>query len=160
LNDKAQTVILGIGNTIRGDDGIGIFAARAIKNQIGFPMVDIKETQEAGINILDLISGYKKAIIIDSIRTNCGEPGTIYKFDKKNFKQKTRSFSFHQFGLADLLDIAKLLKMDAPDDIIIYGVEVERNNEFCDYISKQVKNIVPKVIEQIKKEVAKCQQKC
>ncbi len=66
-----KTLVLGVGNTIRRDDGVGVFAVRALKEQMDHPAVDIRETEEAGIGMLDLFRGYDEVIIVDTIRSGC-----------------------------------------------------------------------------------------
>ena len=62
-----RTLVLGIGNTIRGDDGFGIETVRRLREQINMKDVDIEETSEAGFSLLSLMSGYEGAIIVDSM---------------------------------------------------------------------------------------------
>jgi Ni,Fe-hydrogenase maturation factor len=75
-----KTLILGIGNTIRGDDAAGIFVAQALRAQVCSCDIIIEEAQESGIQLLGSISGYERAILIDSISTQHGIPGDIYRF--------------------------------------------------------------------------------
>lgn len=142
-----------MGNTIRGDDGVGIYIARRLKQQIDSVGIDITETHEAGLNLLELITGYEKTIIIDSVRSNKGKPGSVYRFLKEDFKKKTRPFSSHQFGLAALFDFAESAGIDIPNDIIIYGIEIENDNCFSEKVTDKVKKTIPNITRQIKKEV-------
>jgi len=153
---QSKILILGIGNTIRGDDGVGIFVGRLLREQIDSPDVDIKETEEAGMNLLDMMVGYEKAIIIDSIP---GDNGVIYRFSRDDFKRKNSPFSSHQFGLSTIFELAKLVRLKMPEDIIIYGVGVEKNDYFSEQITDKVKEMIPEVSKQIKKEVEKWQYK-
>lgn len=75
-----KTLILGIGNTIRGDDAAGIMAARALGARIGPDDITVEETQESGVRLLSIIAGYERVVIIDSISTCDGVPGDIYRF--------------------------------------------------------------------------------
>jgi hydrogenase maturation protease len=71
-----DTLILGIGNPILTDDRVGIKIAQKLKEEK--PELEVVETSEAGITLLDLIVGYNKLIIIDSIKTEKGKPGDLY----------------------------------------------------------------------------------
>lgn len=156
---RAKILILGVGNTIRGDDGVGIFVTRLLKEQIDSPDVDIKETERAGMDLLDMMAGYEKVIIIDSIRADNGKPGMIHRFKRGDFKKKDSPFSSHQFGLATIFKLAKLVRLEMPKDIIIYGMGVERSDYFSEQITSKVKERIPEVSKQIKKEVVKWQYK-
>lgn len=76
-----KTLVLGMGNTIRGDDGVGIKIIEALKGQLDSSAVEIKQTHESGINLLDKIAGYEKVIIIDSIKSESGMIGDIYRLN-------------------------------------------------------------------------------
>ena len=68
-----NTLILGIGNLILTDDGVGIKIAQRLKEER--PELEVVETGEAGLTLLDLITGYDRLIIIDSIKTEQGNRG-------------------------------------------------------------------------------------
>ena len=147
-----KTLVLGAGNTIRGDDGIGIFAARALREQIG-SFLDIKETQEAGLNLLDMIAGYDRVIVIDSVRTRRGKPGSIHRLTKDTFGTTSVIYSSHQMGLATIIKMADNLNMDIPSEIIIYAVEIEKGDSFGEILTPEVRKAIPKAVDLIKKEL-------
>jgi len=69
-----KTLILGMGNPIMGDDGVGIWAARALKDRFNEEEeVTVMETSMAGLNLLELMADYDRAILIDAIKTGKGE---------------------------------------------------------------------------------------
>lgn len=148
-----KTLVLGIGNTIRGDDAVGIFAVRAFKNENKAAFVDVKETQEAGMNLLGLLTGYKKAVIVDSIVTLKGKPGDIYRLTKRQFCGAKSLYSSHQIGLATLIKLSKRLKIELPD-IVLYAVEIKQQDAFSEgLLSQPIEKRVNKMIRLIKKEV-------
>ena len=72
-----NTLVLGIGNPILTDDGVGIKIAQKLKEEKA--RLEVIMTSEAGIALLDLVAGYDKLVIIDSIKTEKGKPGDLYK---------------------------------------------------------------------------------
>ena len=69
-------LVLGLGNPILGDDAVGIFVAREIKRLAGERTgVTVKEASVGGFDLLDLLEGYRGAVIIDAIKTAGGRPG-------------------------------------------------------------------------------------
>ena len=74
-----RTLVLGIGNPILGDDGIGFHIAQELAKEIKDENIDVKDTSEDGLNLLELIVGYDKLIIIDAIMTEDEEVGGIYR---------------------------------------------------------------------------------
>ncbi len=151
--ENPKTLVLGMGNTISGNDGVGIIAARAITEAADSWECEVIETQEAGINLLGTICGYRKAIIIDSIRTVKGKPGEIYRFTQADFKPSLNRCSSHQMGLATVLDIGRELNLDVPGEVTIYAVEIGQDDNFKDGLSAPVNGAVSKLLELIKTEL-------
>ena len=80
-----KTIVLGIGNLILSDDGVGIHVARELKKRIKNKDITIDEAFTGGMNLLDLMIGYDKAIIIDAVKAG-GEPGMIYRLKNSNIR--------------------------------------------------------------------------
>ena len=80
-NHNGRTLVLGLGNPILSDDGIGCHVALALKEKLKEPEVDVLEASIAGLDFLDLLAHYDRAIIIDAIQTREGTPGQIYRFE-------------------------------------------------------------------------------
>ncbi len=151
-----NTVIIGLGNPILSDDGVGIFAARRIKEVLppGLP-VEVKEASLAGFNLLDLLLGYDRAIIIDSIQTKNGKIGEIYEFTPDALKETVRLASIHDLNLATALEFGKMMKMPVPEKITIIAVEVEDNTTFKEGCSEKVAAAIPGIVEKITNYLAK-----
>lgn len=150
-----KTLILGMGNTIRGDDGVGIFISEALKSRIDYPYVEIKQTQESVIHLLDKIIGYEKVIIIDSLQIKEGNPGDVYRFNplEENILEKSVApYSLHHLGMAEIMKIADTL-IDMPREIIIYAVKIVKKDLFSDKLSLRVNRAIPKAVKLIKKEL-------
>ncbi len=153
-----KTLILGMGNTIRGDDGVGIFIAEALRSQIDYPHVVIEQTQESGIHLLDKIAGYDKIIIIDSLQAKEGQPGDVFRFNllEENILSKSAKsaepYSLHHLGMPAIIKIADTL-IDMPKEIIIYAVKILKEDLFSDKLSLEVTRAIPKAVNLIKKEL-------
>jgi len=148
-------LILGIGNTIRGDDGIGIAIARALKEKLKTESVAIKETSEVGLNLLDLMNGFQRVIIIDSIHLGRDKPGTIYDFDSTGFVAQSSHHSTHKLGLPTVLQMAIDLELEMPDDINIIAVEVGEIDNFSEEISPDIQKTIPLVLNMIETKLNK-----
>src|SRR4030042_3445653 len=79
-NHTMKIIVLGIGNPILSDDGVGIHVAQQIKQRVKNPEVTVEEALTGGMNLLDLILGYDKAIIIDAVKTNTGRTGEVKRY--------------------------------------------------------------------------------
>ena len=142
-----NTLILGIGNPILADDGVGIKIAQKLKEEN--PALEMVETSEAGIALLDLITGYSKLIIIDSIKTEQGKPGELYKLDLEDLKPTVGSFSSHGIDIATVFELGQRLGYRMPKDISLYAVEIEDNTTFGEECTQEVAERIPFIAKQI-----------
>jgi hydrogenase maturation protease len=117
-----KTLVLGLGNDILADDAVGVLAARALAGRLD-ATVDVKETAEHGIALLDHLLGYERVILLDAIQTGSNEPGTILEIDPDSLSA-VYAPSPHYAGLPELLAIARQLKLDFPSHFRIFAVEV------------------------------------
>ena len=81
IEDSVRTLILGLGNPILSDDGVGISVAEELKRIVKRTDVMIEETSMGGLSLLDLLIGYDSVIMIDAIQTSKGKAGQIYRVD-------------------------------------------------------------------------------
>ena len=72
----SHILVLGLGNTILTDDGVGIYVAREIKKKLTYGDVTIQEASLGGLELLDVMTGFKRVILIDAMVIGSGEIGT------------------------------------------------------------------------------------
>jgi len=142
-----STLVLGIGNPILSDDGVGIEVARLLKEQV--PGITAEETNEASIALLDLIVGYDKLIIIDSIKTGQGKPGELYKLSLEDFGANMDFASFHGMDIATAFEVGESLGCQMPRSVSIYAVEVKDNSTFAERCTPEVADSIPLAVKQI-----------
>ena len=147
---KVKTLILGLGNLILGDDGVGIRIAQKIKQTN--PDLEVIETCEAGITLLDYIAGYDKLIIIDSIKTEQGKPGELYKLELKDLKPAMDLSLSHGIDIATAFEVGEGLGYKMPQSISIYAVEVKENSTFAEECTQEIAERIPLLAKQIIKE--------
>jgi len=145
-----KTLVLGLGNTILSDDGVGIHVARLIKEKL--PDIDVIEASAAGFRVVDEIIGYDKLILIDSIRTKNGRPGNYYKFGIEEFKSTLHHSSPHDMDMFSALELMKKHNADLPKEIIIYAIEVQDIFTFSEQCTKKVTAVIPEITSIIIKE--------
>ena len=145
-----STLVLGIGNSILADDGVGIKVARKLKK--GNPELEVIETSETGIALLDLIVGFDKLIIIDSIKTEKGKPGDLYKLDLEDLRPAKDLSSSHGIGIATAFELGKELGYEMPEHISIYAIGIKDNSTFGEDCTQEVEAKIPSITLQIIKE--------
>ena len=145
-----KTLVLGLGNIILSDDGVGIRIARLIEEKV--PEIDVIEASAAGFRVVDEIIGYDKLILIDSIRTKNGIPGACYKLGIEEFKTTLHHSSPHDMDMFDALQLMKKHNVHLPEEIIIYAVEVEDIFTFSEKCTERVQQAIPEITALILKE--------
>ncbi len=122
----SKIVILGLGNILLSDEGIGIKVIYDLKNNYVFPKnVEIIDGGVGGFSLLPLIEKAEKLLVIDAVLGN-NLPGTIYKFkDKDILYQIIEKISLHEINFCEILNLAKLRKK-YPEEVVIIGIEPEK----------------------------------
>jgi len=142
-----NTLILGIGNPILTDDGVGIKIAHKLKEER--PELEVVETAEAGLTLLDLITGYDRLIIIDSIKTEQGKPGQVYKLELEDLKPAMDFSSSHGIDIATVFKLGQRLGYKMPKLVSIYAVEMKDNTTFGERCTEEVEEKIPFIAQQI-----------
>ena len=145
-----KTLILGIGNPIVTDDSAGLKIAQQIKERN--PELEVIDTSEAGIALLDLIVGYDKLIIIDSIKTEKGNPGDLYQLELRDLKPSMDFTSSHGIGIATAFELGERLGYKMPKPVSIYAVEIKDNSTFAEECTQEVEERIPFITRQIIEE--------
>ena len=120
---KNEILLLSLGNDILKDDGVGLFAGREVKKKFN-GKIDFVESAESGLALLDHLIGYKKVLILDSIKREDREPGRIVEMRVEELEVSS-SPSPHYVGLPMSLQIGKRLGFSLPEEIRILAMEVE-----------------------------------
>jgi hydrogenase maturation protease len=118
-------ILIGVGNEFRCDDGVGILAARRIREK-NFPGIVVVESDGDAAALLNAWAGMKTVVIIDAVSSGA-PPGTIHRIDarRQSVSQELFPFSTHALGLAHAVELARSLGK-LPINIIIYGIEGEQ----------------------------------
>ena len=150
-----KTLVLGVGNTIRGDDGVGIHLARKLR-EILPSIFEIKELATAGLDLMEAISGYSKVFLIDAIHTPNAEPGQVYRLALGNFKYSSNLSSTHALNLKQVLDLGrKLMDSKMPKEIEILAVEAPCLNKFSEGLSPELETKFEEIVEKVRSEIEK-----
>ena len=146
-----KIAVLGIGNPLRRDDGLGIRVVQVMQSASGYAGVDIIDGGTAPDLFSLLDEGVAKVVIVDALRGK-GEPGSIYRLEITEENISTQpSASLHGLGVLDSLQLMVRLGM-RPPEVIIIGVEpYDVAHGFG--LSPQMEALVPQVITAVEKEL-------
>jgi len=149
-----KTLILGLGNPILSDDGVGNRVALELEDKLAQRQdVTVMETSMSGLSLIDLLAGYDKAIIVDAIRTAEGKAGQIYRLTSDAFNNTRHVSSPHDVNFATALELGNKLGISMPKQIVIYAIEVDDISTFGEEFTPRVKQAIPKCVKTIIKEL-------
>jgi hydrogenase maturation protease len=151
-NNLRKTLLIGIGNEYRSDDGIGLMVAREIREK-KLSCVIVKEESGEGAALMEAWKGFQNVIIVDAVSS--GEmPGTIFRIEtnKETVPIKFFHYSTHAFSVAEAIELARAMNL-LPYNLIVYGIE-GKNFVAGNTISLLVHQTVPKIIGQIEKDIS------
>lgn len=145
---RAPVLVLGLGNPYWGDDGVGQAALEALSCRSLPPGVEIRDGGTGGLLLLDVIADREHLLVIDA--GDFGEaPGTVRDFspEEAGLCRADRPLSFHQAGLAEVLEIARKLGM-APRNVHLWVVQPGRLGPGCG-LSAPVQAALPGLVDSV-----------
>jgi len=148
-----KTLVLGLGNPILSDDGVGIKVAEELGKELRDPQVTIATACEGGLSLLDSIVGYDQVIIIDAIQTQEGKVGQIYRLEPPDFSFARHLSSPHSTNLVTALELGRILNMAMPQKITIFAIEVEDVTNFSEKCTPEVERAIPEALMMVVDEL-------
>ncbi len=153
-----RTLLLGMGNPILSDDAVGIRLASALAARLGpRPGLDVlEECSVGGLNLVEVMQGYDRVIVLDSIMTAGGRPGTWYEFDARALRETLNLRNVHDTNFATALELGRTMGTHLPRDeeIHVFAVEVADTATFSETMSDELEAAFPELVEEIGAEVA------
>jgi len=164
-NKNLKIAVLGVGNLLLKDEGVGIHVVNALQKGDRLPSnVQLIDGGTATLDILHLIEDMDKIIVIDAVKGGC-EPGTIYRFTLEDMEfdnsptgtkvpaceTKAPAYSLHELSLSNTLAIAQLLG-DSPKSVVIIGVEpkeIALGLELSPEIEEKIESIIELTLKEI-----------
>jgi hydrogenase maturation protease len=117
-----STLIIGVGNEFRGDDGVGIAVVRQLLEEIP-PHITIIEASGEGAALMEAWKEYSRVFVVDGTFSG-SPPGTIHRFEAHQEPLPTQFFHYstHAFSVAEAVEMARALGQ-LPPELIVYGIE-------------------------------------
>ncbi len=145
-----QTVVIGLGNDIAGDDAVGILAARQLQHLLqDRPDVSVTELPWAGFSLLSALRGQSRAVLLDSLRSGLYAPGTVVRLSESDFAGSVRLNSFHDLNYPTALAFGRALGWPMPSRVDIFAVEGSDFDTFTTSLSSVVENALEELVAQV-----------
>ncbi len=157
-----KTLVIGLGNPILTDDGVGVKVAYRIRETLEknpLPDVTVTEASVGGLRLMETLLDYERVFIIDAIlpenkeKARTGTYRRITIEDLRNLSPTQHSASAHDTTLVTALDMAERLGFSIPKQIIIYAIDVENVLEFSEKPTANVEKSIPLVTQAIMEEL-------
>lgn len=166
-----KTLVLGLGNPILTDDGVGVRVAETVQSALPpDSAIEVSEASVGGLELMERLLGYERVILIDALHNPAQEvpagqhpsasrgrnPGTIHRMtldDLRHISHTQHSASAHDTNLVTALDMAKRMGYSVPKEVIIYAVEVENIIDFSEEPTPAVATAIPEVAAAVLEEI-------
>jgi hydrogenase maturation protease len=151
--EGGHTLVIGLGNPLRGDDGVGVRVAQALASQALPPDVEVVDGGTQGLGIVNLMEGWQRVILVDAADVD-SPPGQFVRFtlDEVRLLGDEQQLSVHAAGLRDALLLAQALNM-LPPEVVIFGVQ-PANLEWNSTLSPEVETVLPSLMTAVLAEIA------
>lgn len=151
-----KTLVLGLGNELYGDDGVGIHAIRWLKEDLRKghlrirDEVDFDECSLSGLALLDVIVGYDQLLLIDTIKRENPNPGKIHLLEEKDLRAVPGP-SPHYVSIPQTIQMGRSLGLHVPSSIRVVAVEAKNMYHLGEGLSEAMKKCLPRIVERVKK---------
>ncbi len=150
---RIKTLVIGLGNPILGDDGVGWKVAEEIKSRIGpsRPDIEVDYASLGGLSLMERMLGYERVILVDSIASGNNETGSVLVFPLSDLADPTagHSGSTHDTSLLTALETAQTMGMNIPKMTEVVAIEINATYDFSDSLSPDIAKAVPIAVQKI-----------
>jgi hydrogenase maturation protease len=145
-----KILIVGLGNPILGDDGVGWRVAEEVKRELACnslilqSSIDVDCLSLGGLSLMERLIGYDQAIVIDAVITG-QSPGALYRFQLEGLREFSCAHltSAHDTSLQNALRLGRRMGAELPSSVMVVGIEAERLHDFSEELTPAVEAAVP-----------------
>jgi len=159
---QPKILIVGLGNPILGDDGIGWHVAEAVKKALLVggaenPAVEVACYSLGGLSLMERLIGFDQAILIDAVQTGSGKPGSLYDLTLNDLPDLSTGHltAAHDTSLQTALKLGREMGASLPSEIIIVGIEAEKVYDFSETLSPEITASLPEAVNLVLKQLNK-----
>ncbi len=152
--DIKKIKVIGCGNLLAYDEGVGIHVVRRLKNHTLPDNIEIKELRNPGQLLLELVSEADKLIIVDACPEQ-GSVGTVHRYTRQDGEIKEiLSNTIHAYHFYPVFELQEQSNhRNLPEEIVVFGIEIEKRNRFCVGLSQNIYESLDKAIQIVVEEL-------
>jgi hydrogenase maturation protease len=154
-----KTLILGLGNPLLGDDGVGWHVAEEVAKLMGdrqpdsgvAPAAEVDFHAGGGLSLMERLVGYDRTILIDAMNIGQAPAGTVTSFGLEELGDPFAGHlaSTHETNLQTALEFGKSIGMKLPKEIFVVAIESPHVYDFSETLSPPVTEAVPLAVEKV-----------
>jgi hydrogenase maturation protease len=144
--------VLGLGNPLLSDDAAGLAVAAELTRLLAerpIAGVEVATSLRGGFELIDLLAGYKRAVIVDAFITDDPCPGRVHRLEPGQVAGSARLVGSHEVGLATALELAEALGIVMPEIVTVYGVEAADVTTFAESPTPAVAEAVVRLAREL-----------
>ena len=146
-----KTRVIGLGNTILTDDGVGVYAAREVRRLLDEQgcahAADVVESEVGGFDLMELMTGWDRVILVDSIQFDGVKAGTLLELDPQDLRTSLRIRSVHDIDLPTVLKLGRYMGLQMPGQVLIYAIQAEDARTFGETMTTPVQQAMARAVE-------------
>ena len=151
------TLLLGLGNEIYGDDGVGLHVVRRLEAEVetqtalprAFREVDMEECSQFGLALLDTIVGYDRLVIVDPVQKKSPHSRKMHLLREKDIRSIPGP-SPHYVSVPQMIEIGKEIGLDMPSETRIVAIEAKNIHRMGEGLSAEMSAKLPAIIRKVK----------
>jgi len=148
--NRNKTVLIGIGNNLLSDDGVGPFLAKKIGQELHFPY---RSVTHLSLDLLDHIRGHQVIYILDSFRNPDMPVGEVVPLTLKDLEYQQNPTYSHGVTIPIIFNIGKKIYPRMPDRIRIFGINVYDNQTISESFSDEINHKMDKISNHLLKKI-------
>ncbi|MCK9423052.1 MAG: hydrogenase maturation protease [Bacteroidales bacterium] len=150
---EKSILIVGIGNDILTDDGIGPRLVNDLNKGRLPEGIIFRQAFLGGMELLDLIKDFDEVIFIDALKTGLNKPGTVHLFIPQDFEETLHLSNIHDIDFLTALELGKRTGMRLPFKIRIIAIEIIEDRVFSTDFSPQIRKCYPKILRKVQESI-------
>lgn len=150
-SSPCPTLVLGLGNILLRDEGVGVRVVEAMEGLELPPDVELVDGGTAGLDLLEVLAHRRKVIVVDAVE-GTSAPGTVLRLSPEDLvPQAAPAVSLHEMGFLETLTVARQLGI-APAEVVVLGIKPKEVSCGLD-LSPEIARLVPRVIDLVLADV-------
>ena len=149
IGEAGKTIVIGLGNTILGDDGIGPLIVEELRSRLESEGAAVVTGAFHSFDLMEKMVGCSRAFIVDAIQVEEGEEGDLMVFTLEELLKHAMLESPHRANLLGAIKAGKKMGLPLPSEITVFGIRVRFDLEITEELSDKISAAYPGLLQKI-----------